>query len=84
MINTNRFFKDCDELTKFIDKILDKYADQPSIYYTGNFHKYFIDFKQVNRYEHERAADKLNNNQDHRGVNCYNPSGNGCFLKCNN
>ena len=30
-IDTNRFFKDSDELAKFIDKILDKYDDHPSI-----------------------------------------------------
>ena len=35
-IDTNRFFKNSDELAKFIDKILDKYDDHPSIYYTGN------------------------------------------------
>ena len=34
--DTNRFFKNSDELAKFIDKILDKYDDHPSIYYTGN------------------------------------------------
>ena len=35
-IDTNGFFKDSDELAKFIDKIIDKYDDHPSIYYTGN------------------------------------------------
>ena len=40
-IDTNRFFKDSDELAKFKDKILDKYDDQPSIYYTGNIYRYF-------------------------------------------
>ena len=34
-IDTNRFFKDSNELAEFIDKILDKYDDHPSIYYTG-------------------------------------------------
>ena len=38
-IDTNRFFKDSDELAKFIDKILDKYDDHPSIYYTGNIYR---------------------------------------------
>ena len=40
-IDTNRFFKNSDELVKFIDKILDKYDDHPSIYYTGNIYRYF-------------------------------------------
>ena len=37
-IDTNRFFKNSDEQAKFIDKILDKYDDHPSIYYTGNIY----------------------------------------------
>ena len=44
-IDTNRFFKDSDELAKFIDKILDKYDDHPSIYYTGNIYRYFKNYK---------------------------------------
>ena len=35
-IKSNRFFWDSSELAKFIDKILIKYDDYPSIYYTGN------------------------------------------------
>ena len=46
-IDTNRFFKDSNELAKFIDKILDKYDDHPSIYYTGNIYRYFKNFKRV-------------------------------------
>ena len=34
-IDTDNFFEDSYELTKFIDKILYKYDDHPSIYYTG-------------------------------------------------
>ena len=30
-IGTNRFFKDGNEFAKFIDKIIDKYDDHPSI-----------------------------------------------------
>ena len=48
-VDTNRFFKNSDELAKFIDKRLDKYDDHPSIYYTGNIYRYFRNFKRVNR-----------------------------------
>ena len=34
-IDTTKFFKDSTELAKFIDKILDKNDEHPSIYYTG-------------------------------------------------
>ena len=83
-IDTNRFFKDSDELAKFIDKILDKYDDHPSIYYTGNIYRYFKNFKRVNRSEHGRGANEFNNILEYEGENCYIPSGNGCFLKCIN
>ena len=83
-IDTNRFFKDSDELAKFIDKILDKYDDHPSIYYTGNIDRYFKNYKRINRSEHGRGANEFNDIQEYRGENCYIPSGNGCFLKCIN
>ena len=83
-IDTNRFFKNSDELAKFIDKILDKYDDHPSIYYTGNIYRYFRNFKRVNRSEHGRGANEFNNIEEYEGKNCSIPSGNGCFLKCIN
>ena len=83
-IDTNRFFKNSDELAKFIDKILDKYDDHPFIYYTGNIYRYFRNFKWVNRSNHGRGANEFNNIEEYEGKNCYIPSGNGCFLKCIN
>ena len=83
-IDTNRFFKDSDKLAKFIDKILDKYDDHPSIYYTGNIYRYFKNYKRINRSEHGRGANEFNNIEEYNGENCYIPSGNGCFLKCIN
>ena len=80
-IDTNRFFKNSDELAIFIDKILDKYDDHPSIYYTGNIHRYFRNFKRVN---HGRGANEFNDIEEYEGDRCYIPSGNGCFLKCIN
>ena len=83
-IDTNRFFKDSNELSEFIDKILDQYDDHPSIYYTGNIYRYFKNYKRINRSEHGRGADEFNNIEEYNGENCYIPSGNGCFLKCIN
>ena len=45
-IDTNRFFKDSDELAKFIDKILDKDDDHPSIFFTGNIYRYLKNYKK--------------------------------------
>ena len=83
-IDTNRFFENRDELAKFIDKILDKNDDHPSIYYTGNIYRYIRKFKLLTRSEHGRGANEFNNIQEYEGENCYIPSGNGCFLKCIN
>ena len=81
-IDTNRFFEGSDELAKFIDKILDKNDDHPSIYYTGNNYRYFRHFKRVTRSDHGRKANEFNNIQEYKCKNCYIPSGNSCFLKC--
>ena len=83
-IDTNRFFKDSKGLSEFIDKLLDKYDDHPSIYYTGNIYRYFKDFKRVTRSEHGRGANEFNDIQEYEGENCYIPNGNRCFLKCIN
>ena len=83
-IDTNRLFRNCDELAKFIDKILDKNDDHPSIYYTGNIYRYFKNYKKVNRSNHGRGADEFYDISEYQGNICYIPSGNGCFLKCIN
>ena len=83
-IDTTRFFKDSNELAKFLDKMLDKYDDHPSIYYTGHFYRVFRIFKRVLRPERGRGADELNNILEYEGENCYLPKGNACFLNCNN
>ena len=80
-IDTDRFFKNSDELAKFTDKILDKYDDHPSIYYTGNIYRYFRNFKRVNRSDHGRGDNEFNDIEEYEGDRCYIPSGNGCFFK---
>ena len=73
-INTNRFFKDSQGLSEFIDKILVKYDDHPSIYYTGNNYRFFKNFDRLNRSEHGRCAKKFNNFSEYEGENYYIPS----------
>ena len=83
-IDTNKFFENSDELAKFIDKMLDKYDEHPSIYHTGNIYRYFKNYKKVNRSKHGRGANEFNDIQEYEGERRYIPSGNGCFLKCIN
>ena len=63
-IDTNRFSKDSNELAEFIDKILDKYDDHPSIYYTGKIYRQ--NFKQVTRLDHGRRANEFNKIQEYK------------------
>ena len=81
-IDTKRFFKDSKELVKFIDKILDKYDDHPSINYAGNIYRYFRNFTRVTRSDHGKGAIEFDNIPEYEGENCYILSGNECFLKC--
>ena len=83
-IETNRFIRDGSELAKFMDKILEKCDDHPSVYCTGNVNRYFRNFKRVNRAEHGRGANECESILKYVGENCYIPSGNGFFLKCVN
>ena len=59
-IDTNRFFKERNELAEFMDKTLDRYGDHPAIYYTGNIYRYFRKFKRVNRPKHARGTNQFN------------------------
>ena len=83
-IDTNRFFKDTNELAEFIEKILDKNDDHPPINYTGKIFRCFRNFKLVNRSEHGRGANEFNNILEYERENCYIPNGNGCFINCIN
>ena len=81
-MDINRFLEDSNEMANFVDKILDKFYDQPSISYTGNTYRYFRIFKQVNRSDNGRGANAFSIILEYKGVNCYKPSGKSCFLKC--
>ena len=69
-IDINGFFKDSTELAEFIDKILDKHDDYPSVYYTGNFVAFFNNFKRVNRPNHGIGAKEFNKIVEYEGENC--------------
>ena len=79
-IDTKRFFKDSIELAKIKHKIRDRYDDHPSVFYTGNIHRNFENFKRVNRSEHGRGPNEFIKFLEYEGENCYIPIRNGCFL----
>ena len=45
---------------------------------------YFRNFKRITRSDQSWRANEFNNIQEYKGINCYIPSGSGCFLKCIN
>ena len=67
------FSQDTIELANFIDKILDKYDNQPSVYHTGIIYRYFRNFKYVNTAEHGRGGNELENSLEYEEENCYIP-----------
>ena len=69
-------------MANLIDKILDKYDDHPSKYYTGNNNRLLTNFKRVNRSDHGRGANDFKNILEYKGQSCNIPNGIGCFLKC--
>ena len=83
-IDTHTFFKDSNELAKFVDKILKKMK----IILLYNLQAIFIcifgKLKRVTRSDHGRGANEFNNIQEYKGINCYILNCNGCFLKCIN
>ena len=83
-IDRNRYFEKGKELAKFPDKTLDKHDDHPSIYYTGNSYRYFINVREVNRSEDGRGANEFKDILEYEGKNCFIVGGNACFLKCIN
>ena len=76
-IDIQRFFKDSNDLAKFIDKILEKYDDHPSKFYTGEIYRYFRNFKRINMSERGRRADEFRIILENKCEKCYIPNGNG-------
>ena len=68
-------------MAKFIDKILDKIDDLPSMDNTGKIHWFFGNFERVNMSEHGKRSNELNIILEHERGKCFIQSANGCFPK---
>ena len=58
-MHTDSFSKTSNDLAKFLDKILEKDVDHPSLYYTGKIYKHFRNFKRVTRSGDGRVANEF-------------------------
>ena len=78
----NRFFKDSDQLTKSIQKMIDKYDESLEVLFSGYMIKYTMVFNQIKRSNNGKGCDGLKNILEYKGHLCYIPIGNVCFRKC--
>ena len=78
----NRFYKDSEQLTKSIKKMIDKYDETLEVLFSGYMMKYTMVFNQIKRSNYGKGCDAFNNILEYKGKLCYIPTGNACFRKC--
>ena len=80
----NMRFRSVKDFEAYIDKI-DEHYDGDDVIFTGNTIEYNMpEFKPVKRSNYGKGTNYLADIEEYRGVNCFIPTGNNCFLKCIN
>ena len=77
----NRFYKDSEQLTKSIQKMIDKYDETIEVLFSGYMIKYTMVFNQIKRSNYGKGCDAFNNVLEYKGKLCYIPTGIACFMK---
>ena len=78
----NRFCKDSVQLTKSIEKKIDKHDETLELLFLGYMTKDAMLFNQIKRSNYGKGCDVSNNILEYEGRPCYIPTGNACFRKC--
>ena len=78
----DRFYKDSEQLTKSIEKMIDKYEESLEVLFSGYKIKYTMIFNQIKRSNYGKGCDTFNNILEYKGKLCYIPTGKDCFRKC--
>ena len=78
----NRFYKDSEQITKSIEKMIDKYHETLEVLFLGFMMKYTMIFKQLKGSNNGEGYDEFNNILENKGNVCCIPTGNACFRKC--
>ena len=78
----NRFYKDSDQLTKSIEKMIDKYDETLEFLFSGEMNKYTLVFNKVKRSNYGTGCDIQRKIIEYKSDLVYNPEANECFRKC--
>ena len=78
----SRLYKDSEQLTKSIERMIEKYDDSLEVVFSGYLTKYTTVFNQIKRSKYGKGCDAFNKNLEDVGQLCYIPTGNACFRKC--
>ena len=68
----------------YIEKIDEKYEGEDVIFHGQSIEYDLPKFKPVKRTNFGKGTNHLSDIAEFHGKNCYIPTGNNCFLKCNN
>ena len=78
----DRFYKDPEQLTKSIEKMLYIYEESLEVLFSGYKIMYTMIFNQIKRSNYGKGCDAFNNFLEYKGKLCYIPTGKACFRKC--
>ena len=76
-----RFYKDSDQLTKSIEKKIDKKHHTLEVSFSGDRINYTKNFNEIKRSNYRKGCDASNNILEYEGHLCYIHTGNACFRK---
>ena len=82
LFQVNRFYKDSDQLTNSIEKMIDKHDETLEVLFSGYMIKYTMVFNQIKRSNYGKGCGVFSNILKYKGKICYIPTGNVCFRKC--
>ena len=81
-VEIKRFYKDIDQLTKSIEKMVDKYDETLEVLFSGEMIKYTQVFSKVKRSNYATGCDVRQKIIEYRSCLVYIPEANECFRKC--
>ena len=78
----NSFYKNSDQLTNSIEKMIDKYDEDLEVLFTEVMIKYTMVFNKIKKSNYGKGSDGLNKNLEYEGNFCFIPTTNACLGKC--
>ena len=78
----NRFYKDYDQLTKSIEKMIDKHDEALEVLFSGEMNKYTLVFNKVKRSNYGTGCDIQQKKAEYESDLVCIPEANECFRKC--